>query len=81
MLYDTNPGDPVLAVNFLYRDNNQVCTANVMQSAWVARSQTEMSDEEAMLALHFDIEIEPNYDASDITVLDVVTSQEFYQGA
>lgn len=62
--------DPIdaLHVDFLYHDNQQVCTATTHQDQWDVFTK-DLSDEEVMLCIAGDIEILPEYDRNDITVI------------
>lgn len=71
--------DQMLGVNFLYHDNNQICTANVSESNWKAREQLGLGDEVALLLFGGDCEIETSYDKSDITVQDVIVDVVYFQ--
>jgi hypothetical protein len=71
--------DPTLYVNFRYNSTDQICTANVRKTPWDAFTW-HLSKEEAMLLLGGDIEISDHYTADDITVDDVMTQFEIYNG-
>ena len=77
-VWQTRESDPILAVNFRYHENNQVCTSNVDEATWRAREQLGLSDEAALLLLGGDCEISSGYDADDITVEDVLRDVAYF---
>jgi hypothetical protein len=68
-----------ICVDFIYEDNQQLCRATVDEDEWEVSRGSKLSDEEAMLLFHYDIEIGSEYHARDITVQDVIVGSTFYQ--
>lgn len=79
--WQSDQTDRKLIANFRYNDNDQVCSATISESAWKSRKMSGQSDEFCLLALSFDIEIEPEYTPSDITVEDIMVNVEFWYDA
>ncbi len=80
------PSGKMLAVNFQYRETDQICTANVDERLWAVMTRAEdpgRSDEEkeadAFAALYEDVEIAPHYvPGRDIDVQDVMSEVTFW---
>lgn len=69
-----------LIANFMYYDNEQVCSAGISEMAWRNRSSLNLDDTQALLVMYGDVEIEASYDSSDIVLQDVMYDVKFYDG-
>lgn len=69
-----------LVANFMYFDNDQICSASLSEMAWRNRAGLNLDDTQALLVLGGDVEIEPEYDSSDIMLQDVMYDVKFYDG-
>lgn len=70
--------DREICVDFVYHENKQVVSVTVNESAWKARHQASISDEDALLLLGYDNEIDPEYGSSDISFDRAYSSREYY---